>query len=195
VKFCYYLNDIQLCSFLCGSWILFHPLRGKVCHGSCPQNSKKCQHHDVEFYGLCRQMPWWTMVVIYSGQWWIGHLSIYVHQVYIIWFVNSHLLGCGVSWNWLHATSKSCCFRYYVPCLNLHPLSHVQWLHWQHHGELLVSVWLLFSVGGELNEPPVIWLISDPFPPCIGVSGSRTCCRGEGEVDDNKTIRDVLRNL
>jgi hypothetical protein len=46
-----------------------------------PQNR---QHCEVQFPGLCGQMPWYTMALCRYGKRYSGHVALYGPQLYVI---------------------------------------------------------------------------------------------------------------
>jgi len=112
------------------------PTHGDTYHTIWLQTSESWQHHDVQFRGLCGQMPWSTMEVSYQGQWWIPHVALYISPLYIIRVADGCFPRYGCAHIQLHAASYSCCFQSYGQFLNLHPASEWQWLHWHDCGGL-----------------------------------------------------------
>ena len=78
---------------------------GDAYHYIRPCKWQHWEHHDVRYRGLWGQMPWWTMEVSHSGPQKIGHVALYIHQLYIILLVDSHLPRYGCTHIQLHAAS------------------------------------------------------------------------------------------
>jgi len=78
-----------------------------------------------------------TMVVCHSGQGWIGHGALYVHQLYIILLVDCLLHRYGATHTQSHAAANYCYIWFYVLFLIVAPVSYFQWLQFRHHRGLI----------------------------------------------------------
>jgi hypothetical protein len=110
--------------------------RGDAYHDILPQESYCWLHHNVQFRGLWRQMTVSTMAGSHYRQWAIGYVALYGHPLYIIQLIDSCLRRYGHTYIQLHVASYSCSFLFFGWFLNVHPGSHVRWLHWQCPGEV-----------------------------------------------------------
>jgi len=81
-------------------------------------------------------MPWSTMEVSRSGQWWIGHEALYVPQLCVILLVDRRLHGYKLTHIRSHAASHLCWFQFYVLFSNARLGSYFWWLQLQCRGEL-----------------------------------------------------------
>jgi len=76
------------------------------------------------------------MEVSRCGQWWIGHVALYVPPLCVILLVDCHLYRYGWTHIWSHACSQYCCIWFSVPFPSVRPGSYFWWLQLQHRGEL-----------------------------------------------------------
>jgi len=96
------------------------------------QGSKRSQHHDVWFRGLCRQMPWLTMGVSNYGQGYSGNVALFIHPLYSMFLIDGHLPRYRVTHIRWHDASYCCSFWFDLLIFNLHPGWYLKWLRWQH---------------------------------------------------------------
>jgi len=109
---------------------------GDVYHQLRVQKSQNWQHRAVHLRGLCGQMPWSTLEVSRYGQWWIGHVALFVPQLCVILLVDRHLHQDGLTHIRSHGASYSCCLRFYLLFKSVGPGSYFQLLQLQRCGEL-----------------------------------------------------------
>jgi len=114
---------------------------GDVYHQIRLHQSQNWEHCDVQFRGLCGKMPWSTMEVSCDGQWWIGHVALYIPQLCVIPFDDRRLHQYGLTHIRSRATSYPCWFRFYVLFSNLGPGSYFRWQLLQGRSEL-PGVWV-----------------------------------------------------
>ena len=107
---------------------------GDVYHHISLQKSKNWQLCDVQFRGLCGQMPCSTMEDSHSGQKLICHVALYVPQLWVSLLVDCHLHWFGLTHIRSHASCYAWSFRFHVLLLNVGPGSYVRWLQLQHRG-------------------------------------------------------------
>jgi hypothetical protein len=77
----------------------------------CPQQSPSLQHHDVQYWGLCRQIPSLTLEVSHNGQQWIGRVALDVQLPYIILLIDCCVPRYVYTHIQLHAGAYSCFFQ------------------------------------------------------------------------------------
>jgi len=127
-----------------------HPVRclypvpstlGDCYHDILAQKWHSWENHVVRFRGLCGQMPLSMMDVSHYGHRYIGHVPLYIHQLYILLLVDGLLAWYGFTNIRSHSASDSCCSRIYWLLWNVYPGSYFQWLHWVHRGGL-TGVWV-----------------------------------------------------
>jgi len=104
---------------------------GDMYHQIRLRDSQNWQHGNVQFCGLCRQMPWSTMVVSRYGKRWIGHVALYVPQLCVTLFVDSLLPRNELTQICSHAVCDSSGFWYCVLFPNVCPGSYCRWLQLQ----------------------------------------------------------------
>jgi len=97
---------------------------GYAHHGICPWQSHRWQHHEVQLCRLWGQMPCSTMEVSHYGQRSIGHVTLYVHRLWVIQFISGCLPHYGYTHIQLHAASFSRCFGSYGRFFHVHPGSY-----------------------------------------------------------------------
>jgi len=85
------------------------------------------QHHHGWFRWLCGHMPWLTMEVFHCRQGWIGYVALYIHQLYIIFLLNSVLPQYGYTLIWVNVATYSCFFRICGRFWTVHP----RWYFWR----------------------------------------------------------------
>jgi hypothetical protein len=98
--------------------------------------SENSHHRNVQFRGLCGQMPLSTMEVYPYGTGSIGHIALYVPQLCDIFIVGHRLNWYGLTHVRSHAASYSSCIQFYVPFENVCSGSYFQWLQLQHRTRL-----------------------------------------------------------
>jgi len=76
------------------------------------------------------------MEVSSYGQQSMGHVALYIHPLYAIQLIDSHLPQYGNTHIHLRAAFYSCCYQCYGWFSNIHAGSYWWQLHWWHRGRL-----------------------------------------------------------
>jgi len=97
-----------------------------------------------------------TMEVCHWGPRYIAHGALYVHQLYIVSFVDRLLCWYGATNIPSHAASYYCCVQFYKLFLIVCRRWHFRWLQLPHCGGLTsVSVAIVSPPGAHLMKRPV----------------------------------------